>query len=76
MFILNQLSILHHVPSNLLISRAIIPQAITLSGGWGKRGWGTGTSIYPARLSAQESLSFAMILRERQSLNRRECERK
>ena len=48
--------------SKQLISRAIIPQAITaVAGDWGKRGWETGTSSYPARYSAQGTLSFALI---------------
>ena len=51
--------ILHAVLSNLLISRAITPQAITFSGGWGKSGWGTATSIYPVRPFAQAALSSA-----------------
>ena len=49
------------VSSNQLISRAIIPQAITFARGCGKRGWGTGTSVYPARPPSQGTLSFAMI---------------
>ena len=49
---------------NLLIKRAIISRAITAAGGWSKRGWGTGTIIYPARPSAQATLPFAMIYRE------------
>ena len=37
-------------------SRLLIPQAIAVAGGWGKRGWGTGTSIYPACPSAKATL--------------------
>ena len=48
---------------NRLVGRAII-----------RRDWGTGTSIYPAHPSAQATLSFAMISREKQSLDRKKCE--
>ena len=48
-----------------------MPQTITVAGGWGKRGWGTDTSIYPAGASARATLPFAMIERETQSLDRK-----
>ena len=58
---------------NLFISRAITPQGITFAGGCGIiRGWGTGTSIFSARPSAQAAV-LAMIQREKRSLDRKEC---